>query len=168
MEKGQHYEMEEKKKKPFYKRIWFIILIIIIIAGIGMTMGGESDSPQNAEPDAAQQQEEKITYEAYDVDQLLNDLDNNAMKASETYKDQYVKLTGFLGTIDSDGSYISIMPLHDEFAILGVQCYLTDDAQKKVISELSSGDKIIVKGKITEVGEIMGYSLDMDAIKKAK
>ena len=36
-----------------------------------------------------------------------------------------------------------------------------------MIAELSKGDKITVKGKVKDVGEVMGYSVDIDEISKA-
>lgn len=155
-----------KNKKPIYKRPWFIILIVIIL--VAVFAGGGSDEPANngsGDTGAAQQAEQKIEYKAYDVDTLMDDLDGNAMKAAELYDDQYVKLTGELAVIDSGGSYISIHPLYDEFAIMGVQCYIKSDEQKEAIMNMSIGDIVVVKGKITDVGEIMGYSLNIDSIK---
>lgn len=52
------------------------------------------------------------------------------------------------------------------FAITGVQCYIKNDEQKTAIMNMSVGDTVSVKGKITDIGEVMGYSLDIDAISK--
>ena len=49
---------------------------------------------------------------------------------------------------------------------MGVQCYIKNDDQKTAIMDMSIGDTVIVKGKITDVGEVMGYSLDIDEISK--
>ena len=45
-------------------------------------------------------------------------------------------------------------------------CYIESDEQLKQVKNYSTGDTITVKGKITEVGEVMGYSLDIDKIEK--
>ena len=110
--------------------------------------------------------EEEISYTAYNVSELMDDLNSNAMKATDKYEKQYVELTGRLNVIDSSGKYISITPVDDEFAIMGVQCYIKNDDQKTAIMDMSIGDTVIVKGKITDVGEVMGYSLDIDEISK--
>jgi len=155
-----------KNKKPVYKRVWFIALIIIVVAAVIGSVGGSdeptADTPDNGAGNTEAKQE--ITYTAYDVDQLVNDLDDNAMRAEETYQDQYVELTGKLSVIDSDGSYISIEPLYEEFSFTSVTCNFTDEEQKDVAMNLSVGDTIVVKGQITDVGEIMGYSIDIDSI----
>lgn len=103
-----------------------------------------------------------MTYTAYSVGQLMDDLDSNALKAESTYQDQYVELTGRLNVIDSDGDYISIVPQDDQFAILGVQCYLLTEEQRQQVLDMQIDQVITVRGQITSVGEVMGYSLDVD------
>ena len=44
-------------------------------------------------------------------------------------------------------------------------CYIKSDEQLDKIKELSTGDDVTVGGKVTNVGEIMGYSIDIDYIK---
>ena len=74
-----------------------------------------------------------MTYTAYSVGQLMDDLDSNALKAERPYQDQYVELTGRLNVIDSDGNYISIVPQDDPYAIQGVQCYLQTEEQRQQV-----------------------------------
>lgn len=146
--------MKSKSKKPIYKRLWFIILIVVVIIG---AVGAAGSGEDKVEP-------EQIVYSQYDVSTLLADLDENALKAAETYEGQSVSLTGEIGTIDSSGKYIDLLPTDDEWAIIGVQCYITNDEQKAAIMELSAGDTVTVEGKITSVREVLGYSLDIDSI----
>ena len=146
--------MKSKSKKPIYKRLWFIILTVVIIMCV---VGAAGSGEDKVEP-------EQIVYSQYDVSALLTDLDENALKASETYEGQYVSLTGKIGTIDSSGKYIDLLPIDDEWTIIGIQCYITNDEQKAAIMELSTGDTVTVEGKITSVGEVLGYSLDIDSI----
>lgn len=168
-----------KNKKPIYKRPWFIAVIAIIILGaIGGSLGGETadkpgktDAPvsqsENINTTQPESEPPEITYTAYAVSELMDDLNGNALKAAEKYKDQYVELTGRLNVIDSSGMYISIVSTQDEFAILGVQCYIKSEDQKTAVMDMAVGDTLVVKGKITDVGEILGYSLDIDSVEKA-
>ena len=96
----------------------------------------------------------------------MSDLDTNALGASEKYKGQYVELTGKLNAIDSDGKYIDIVTGDDEFEFIGVTCYIKSDEQKAVIMSASTGDTLVVKGKITDVGDVLGYYLNIDEIAK--
>ena len=156
-----------KNKPPIYKRWWFIaIIVIIVLAAIGGS--GSSDSSGSTSSTATSKtavssssSEAAIEYTAYTVTELSEDLDSNALKAADKYKGQYVELTGRLSVIDSNGKYISIVDSTDEWAITGVQCYIKNDEQKQVVMDMSIGDEIVVKVKITDVGEVLGYFLDM-------
>ena len=99
----------------------------------------------------------------YTVDDLMSQLNDNALKASNDHKGEYVRITGKLSTIDSSGKYISLLP-NTDFAIIGVTCYIKNEETKAKVSELSSDSLITLTGKITEVGEVLGYSLDIDNI----
>lgn len=172
-----------KNKKPLYKRPWFIILIVVILLGaVGSAGGGdqepqeevtaagsESKAPQAGDVQSTEDpQEPEIVYTPYEVQTLMDDLQENALKAAQTYEDQYVELTGDLNVVDSSGKYISITPSGDQFAFIGVQCYLKSDEQRDVVMNSAIGDRLTVKGKITSVGEVLGYSLDIDEISMAE
>ena len=156
-----------KNKPPIYKRWWFIaIIVIIVLAVIGGS--GSSDSSGSTSSTATSKtavssssSEAAIEYTAYTVTELSEDLNSNALKAADKYKGQYVELTGRLSVIDSNGKYVSIVDSTDEWAITGVQCYIKNDEQKQVVMDMSIGDEIVVKGKITDVGEVLGYFLDI-------
>lgn len=146
-----------------------VVIIVIAIAGSAMSGGEKTNtgaSTDGANSTSAAQQE--ITYTAYSVSELMNDLNTNAMNASDKYKGQYVELTGRLSTIDSDGNYISLLPEDDQFAIIGVSCYFQSDEQRAAVKDAIVGDTLVVKGKITDVGEVLGYSLNIDEVSKAQ
>mgnify|MGYP002622122863 CR=1 FL=1 len=92
----------------------------------------------------------------------MQDLENNAAAAQKRYKGQYLKISGTLGTIDSDLKYISIIP--DQYSIRGVHCTLkrNDKAQENFVMNLSKGQLVTAYGKITDVGEVLGYYMDVD------
>ncbi len=156
-----------KNKKPIFKRQWFIIAaVIVIFVVIGAAMGSNENSSENTEgkTDKNTVSESTIEYVSYDVKALMDDLKSNALNAKEKYKDQYVSLTGKLNNIDSNGKYISLTPEDDDFAIIGVMCYIKNDEQLDKIMEMEIGNAITIKGKIKDVGEVIGYSLDIDVI----
>ena len=156
-----------KHKQPVYKRGWFIALMVVLVLAVFGAMGGEEDTlPEGHAEQSGGEPPVEITYTPYDVTELDKDLDSNALKAAGKYDEQYVELTGKLNVIDSSGSYISIVDATDRFAILGVQCYIQNEEQKEAVMDLEVGDILVVKGKITDVGEVMGYSLDIHALEK--
>ena len=155
-----------KNTPPIYKRWWFIAIIVLVVLGIIGSSGSSSNSSTASKAasttaSSSVSSAPAIEYTSYTVTELSNDLDSNALKASDKYKDQYVELSGTLSVIDSDGKYISIIDSSNEWAIIGVQCYIKDDEQKQAVMDLSIGNKVVVKGKITNVGEVLGYYLDM-------
>ena len=96
---------------------------------------------------------------------MLDDLDENAMKAESTYQNMYVEVTGKIVSFDSDGSYISIEPVNaDEWNFDTVTCYIKTDAQRSVLMEKSKGDTVVIKGKIWSIGEFLGYSINIDEV----
>lgn len=162
-----------KNKKPIYKRAWFIVLVVFVVIGTISSMGNSDENTTNnsatstntlVEKTTTEELPKAIEYIAYDVKELINDLDNNALKAEKKYSDAYVELTGKLSTIDSDGKYISLTPTNDKFAIMGVQCYVQNDEQLDKVLEMKTGDVVVLKGQIKDIGEIMGYTLDIDTI----
>lgn len=158
-----------KNTPPIYKRWWFIAIIILVVLGVIGSSGSSSSSSSSSTTSKAASttisssvsSAPAIEYTSYTVTELSNDLDSNALKASDKYKGQYVELSGTVSVIDSDGKYISITDSSNEWAIIGVQCYIKDDEQKQAVMDLSIGDKVVVKGKITNIGEVLGYYLDM-------
>ena len=133
--------------------IKWIVIGIVVIAVIGSLGGGgeekastdkKDDSASIESTSAAKEDssgekaevQEQIEYTPCTVNDMINDLENNAMNASDKYKGQYIEVTGKLSNIDSSGKYISLYP-DDDFAIIGVQCYIKNDEQKQVISKMS-------------------------------
>lgn len=160
-----------KNPKPIYKKWWFWVLLVLIIGGIGGAAGGgNKSSSQVAQVEEKQTEQSSSSqtssqpepsYISCTVDQLMDDLNSNALKAQETYKGEYVSLSGKLSNVDSSGKYISITAVNDPFAIIGVQCYVKNSAQKEKIINMTTGDVITVRGQIKDVGEVLGYSLDI-------
>ena len=91
-------------------------------------------------------------------------LTDNPLKVETTYNDKHLKITGKLGTIDSDGNYISLLPINDEWAFQGVQCFIENEEQLAKVIEMSKDDTVVLSGQITAVGEVLGYSLDIHTI----
>lgn len=151
-----------KVKKPFYKKVWFWLIIAVVVIVALVSLGGGKESGISGNQSGTEKQE--IAYQAIDIDVLEEALKNNAASAKDTYDDQYVAITGRLGTIDSDLKYISILSLTDEWDLTGVHCDLKDQKAKDVVKTLTKDQIIIVKGKITDVGEVFGYYLDIDEI----
>lgn len=143
-----------KNKSPFAKIIAIgVIIVVVFFVLVGcLAESNEVDK-------------ENIEYVSVTATELADALDKNAASANDKYTNQYLSITGRLSNIDSDCSYIDIVDQNDEWSILGVQCYTNgDDDIISKIKKLNVGDIITVSGKITDVGEVLGYSLDIYSI----
>lgn len=156
----------KKQKSGILK---WVVLILIIGVVIGAVTGEDKSADSTAKqteataPDSQKQESESIEYTSVSVNDMMDALNNNAMGASDKYKGKYLEITGKLTNIDAAGKYIDLMADGD-FEIIGVQCYIKNDDQKAKIASMSKGDTVTLKGKCTDVGEVLGYSLDIDEI----
>ena len=156
-----------------------IVIAIIVIGVLGSVMGkkgSESESSKDksspktetiASEKAVETEaptEAQIEYTAYTTDEMIDDLEANAMNATDKYKGKYIQVTGKLSNIDAQGAYISLSKEDNDFTIVNVQCFIKTDEQKEAIKTMNKGDSITLKGKCTDVGEILGYTLNIDSI----
>lgn len=153
---------KESQKKPVYKKWWFWVIIVFVLFAIG---GGSSTKEGNQSQQNDNTSESKpIEYLSVNIDTLEDDLKNNAASAKEKYNGKYLEISGRLGTIDSDLKYIGLLSASDKFDLVGVHCTLKDDNARNMVKSLNKDQNIIVRGKITDVGEVLGYYLDVTEI----
>ena len=123
-----------------------------------------SSSSSSSSTSSKQVQETPKNYAEADIDILLSDAKNNAAKANRDYKGKYVKIVGgYVFNVESNARYIQIEG-NDPFTLIHVTCKPKDNKVKDAMINLSKGQQVTVYGKITDVGEIMGYSLDLDKV----
>lgn len=163
--------------KKILKLIKYFFIAILVLGVIGAIFGKDdnssnssSNTPKQTETNTTQKKEEvkepepEIEYQTISVSELMNDLETNALSASEKYKGKYLEITGKLSTIDSSGKYISLVPSDSQFAFTGVQCYMKNDEQRSQVANMATDDIVVLRGKCKDVGEVLGYSLDIDSI----
>lgn len=150
-----------KNKKPIWKRVWvWVLAVVILLAAIGSTSNSsDTDTPASSTDINTPIVQEPINYTTVSVIDMMDALNTNALKAENTYNNQYLEITGRLGVIDSDGSYISLYG--GDFDFIGVQCYIKNDEQLNFVMDMVDGDTYTVRVKITDVGEILGYQADI-------
>ena len=134
-------------------------------AKLVLTLGHLTEEKAAADKAAAEaakaEERAQIDYTSVSVGQLIDDLDANAMNAKETYKDGYFRITGVVSNIDASGKYISLDPEDALFNFTNVMCYLNDDTTRESVRHLSKGDTVTLCGQVTDVGEVLGYSVDV-------
>lgn len=151
-------------KHPVLYTILILIIIGVVSASVSDTTNTSTSSTSTS--DTTTETPEVIEYTAIDVDALNDALENNAAAAKDTYNKRYLEITGRLSNIDSDLSYISIGSTTDEWDFMTIQCFIKDQATKDIVKTLSKDDTIVVKGQITDVGEVLGYTLNITEIVK--
>ena len=161
----------ETKKTPIYKKWWFWVIIVVLVLAIGLgandnSQPTSSDSTSNISNVSSNTETKPIEYTKINTDELDRALEKNAAAAKDTYYNQYLEVTGRLVNIDSDLKYISLYSLSDEYDLVGMNCYIKSNEQREIVKTLSNDDIITVKGKVTGVGEVLGYSLDITEIIK--
>lgn len=173
-----------KKQSSVLKWVGIVFVALIVISAIGgggdkkesatQTASGsnnetntsETNNTDNkSESEEEQEEQKEIEYISVTATELSDALANNAMKAENDYKGKYLEVSGTLGNIDSSGKYIGIDSDKD-FDFTNIQCYLKTDEQKEIIMEMSKGDTITVKGYCKDMGEILGYQIDIEEIVK--
>ena len=156
----------KKQKKGCLLPIIIVLGILTVLLIVIGKMGGGSDSSSSST--SSKKNASSATsipldyYTVVTVEDMVNDLSANALKAQEKYKGKYLQITGRLSNIDSDGKYISLSP--SGFSLTSVMCYIKNDTQKAQVANMSSDDTVTLRGKCKDVGEVMGYSLDIDSI----
>lgn len=141
-----------------------VLLVILVLGVIGSFMPEEESEVKTEEvtkQETTVKEEVKIEYMSCDVDSMIDLLNSNALKAEKEYSNKYLEVTGRLGVIDSDGKYISLYPINNEWAITGIQCYIENEEQLNKVLELEKDDIVTLKVKCTSVGEVLGYVADI-------
>jgi len=158
----------KRASKNILKRWWFWVIVVVVVFIIAISNGGDSQNANNTATQSADKNTSKVetVYEQVDLQVMFRELEENAMKAEENYQNKYVEIIGKISNFDSDGSYISIEPVSaSEWNFNTMLCNIKNDEQKQLLMEKSVGDTITVQGKVTSIGEVLGYSMDIDDIK---
>ena len=155
------------RKKQGGKLKW-VVLAVVVIGAVGAASGGSSDTKTTTTSTAKTESKEvatptPVSYTSVSVNDMMSALNDNPLGASKQYKDQYLEITGKLGNIDASGDHIDLMADGD-FEIIGVQCYIKNDEQESKVTSMKMGDMVTLKGKCTDVGEVLGYSFDIEEI----
>ena len=137
------------------KKLKKLGIAVVIVCGIlvAFVMCSSSEVPEDVE------------YIAVDSVEMYDELSANAYSAEEKYSDMYVKIEGEISVIDSDGEYISLKVPSDKYWLESILCNFTEDEQKEILKDKTIGDTVIIEGQISEIGEILGYSVDIHTIK---
>lgn len=152
----------QKASRPWFKKKRFWALGVIAIFAVASAMGGGSGSSDTSSNQSNTQNETEVAPVAVTAEQLLSELEANALAAKNAWKDKRVTITGTLDNIDASGDYFTLRG-NNEFSFINVQVYI-DDSFIDEVSAFNKGQTVKVTGVISDVGEILGYSVKAQSI----
>lgn len=103
--------------------------------------------------------------ESVSAQKMLSDLEENPLKAQKDYMGNWFEITGTLGNVDSEGEYFSF----NEGILPNVKCNIPPKIRDEIIDiliNIKKKDRITVKGKVTDMGELMGYEVTIVDVRK--
>lgn len=147
-----------------FKKWWFWVIVVLVVVAVGSNTSdstASADSAVSGTPGVGA----TINYEVVDLQQMMDELDANALKAEKAYQNKYIQITCKIANFDSDGKYISVEPVGaDEWNFNTALCYIKNEAQLNFLLEKSVGDTITIKCKVKSAGEVLGYTFDMNEV----
>ena len=152
----------KKASRPWFKKKRFWLLGILVLGGISSAVsggGGDSSSTGGSSKVVAESPAAEAEAPAVEVTaaKLLSDLEANALAAKTDWDGKKVTITGKLDNIDASGDYFSLTG-DSEFSFINVQVYI-DDNLVPTVSAFTKGQSVTVTGEISDVGEVLGYSV---------
>jgi ribosomal protein S1 len=153
-----------KASRPWFKkkRFWAIGVILIAVIAQSAGGGGGSESSSSSENTESSEMEAPVEAVAVSAEQLLSDLEANALSAKNAWDKKVVTITGKLNNIDASGDYFSLRG-DNEYSFINVQVYI-DDSFIETVSAFTNGQTVTVTGEISDVGELLGYSVQAISI----
>ena len=153
-------EAPKDATRPWFKkkRFWAIGVVVLVIAMQAGGGGAKTDSNDSASDTTTEAPAEPTAVTAK---QLLADLEENPLGAKNTWDGKLVTITGIVDNIDASGDYFSLSA--GDLTFIGVMVYI-DDSFVDAVSAFKKGQEVTVTGTISDVGELMGYSVDAVSI----
>lgn len=101
---------------------------------------------------------------SYTVDELLQELGQNALRAERKYQGQYILLTGKICGFESNGEYFLLGEISDDSYSPGISCYIKSEKILDILLEKNEGDPLTIQCMVTRVHEDYQYSVDVLSI----
>ena len=139
--------------------------IVAVFFWFGIIGSCIHDGNYSSETSQSVQQKEKQKNLIVSIVTMMNDLKRNAMVVSDTYKNKDLKIVDcIVSDIESSGEYISVKSPTDEYSLANILCYPVNRNVKKQFKRIQVGQMVTIYGQITDVGEILGYAMDLEKI----
>lgn len=149
------------------KKIVLIFLgaFIMMFLLIGCTKEEATDNKKDSS-----QQSQVVTYEEIDGISLIKEAQDNAAAANHKYKGKNVKITNVvISSIDSDGDYINLNTPNSILSLMSISCSIDkkDKNLQEQVFSVKNGQRVIIYGRIKEIGDTLGVRMILDKIESA-
>lgn len=92
------------------------------------------------------------------VDEMLDDLNNDATRAKVKYIGRTIELVGLLDGFSDDGKTFSLRNVLLDYPQT-VVCSVPKNMQASALAMASYGDYVTIRGQVTQVGQRVGYTV---------
>lgn len=106
-----------------------------------------------------------IQFAYFTADEMLIDMDQNIMRASQKYNDAYLTLTGRVSAFNADGKAF-VMGGTSYDSIQTISCVITGENQVADLMNANVGDTITIQCKVSQVDQLTGYQVEMISIEE--
>lgn len=142
---------------------YFLTFTVLTIFAIGFAASDDSET-ESVSKEEVPTEMEKVT-----VGEMTKVLEENEMRAQKLFSGKWLEITGYLGNMDSEGEYFTLESNSARLFSTDIRCTIPSDKRQTITDKLvkmNKGDRIMVKGKVTDMGEIMGYQVSIvDVVK---
>ena len=150
------------------KKLWILLIVILIAMNLtGCMLPTRPRDVDNANPDieVIEEPEEvieepEIEYIEVSASDLIKAYDENGVAADLEYKDKLLKVTGIIGSIDTDimdDAYVTLEDSYNKYNWTSVQCYFNSDKLDE-LAKLKTGEEVTIIGTCT--GSLFNVSLE--------
>ena len=130
-------------------------------------LAAEAEERKRQEDERRKQEAERNKYSPVNASVLYNAYKNNAARANRDFSGKYIKITdSTVERIESEAKVVStgIVQGNEYFSFVEgfIRCYPKTESAKSAIYNINNNQRIVIYGKVREVGEYMGYYIDVD------
>lgn len=128
-------------------------------------LNSENDILEETPEDVQVSQNLDNDIPAYTAEEMLNEFENNKLRAKDEFDGLYLSVTGVVEKISEDGNYIYIT--NSQYALYNIKVSVDFEKYKNIIYNLSAGDQITVIGTCSYIYDpvyVMVYSIEAEEI----
>lgn len=159
VKKCPHCGKDQRSWPARHKFLTALAALVLLGAIIGIVGGGGGDDAAGNGPVAQEPAEPPMPVTAT---QMVADVESNALKAEQTYADKRLEVTGKFSSVDAQGGYFSVQGDQD-FSLTTIRADIQEE-HKAQVAEFTEGQEVTFIGTVTDVGEILGYAIDVESI----